>query len=114
MTDAGTSPNYDVSVVEAVILEIVAELHPEHLSTRTLLLKIVNDPDDAREIGAGVQAIRSLREFGVLADRKDETVQLTPTALRVCALLSQLPPTRPTRRTSAVRVAVKGACARPP
>jgi hypothetical protein len=91
MTGADTSPNHDVAIVEAVILEIVAELHPEHLSTGALLLKIVNDPNDAREIETGVQAIRNLREFGVFADRKDETVRLTPTALRACALLLRRP-----------------------
>lgn len=33
MADADTSPNYNVAIVEAVLLEIAAELHPEHLST---------------------------------------------------------------------------------
>ena len=88
MTDADTSPSYDVAKVEAVILEVAAELHPEHLSTGGLLLKIVSNPDDAREIETGVQAIRNLREFGLFADRDDEIVQPTPAALRACALLT--------------------------
>jgi hypothetical protein len=88
MTEADTSPNYNVAIVEAVLLEIAAELHPEHLSTGGLLLKIVSDPDDAREIETGVQAIRNLREFGLFADRDDEIVQPTPAALRACALLT--------------------------
>jgi len=88
MTDADISPNYDVAKVEAVILEIAAELHPEHLSTGGLLLKIVSDPDDAREIETGVQAIRNLREFGLFADREDEMVEPTPAALRAVALLT--------------------------
>lgn len=88
MADADTSPNYNVAIVEAAILEIAAELHPEHLSTGGLLRKIVSDPDDAREIETGVQAIRNLREFGLFADRDDEIVQPTPTALRACTLLT--------------------------
>lgn len=88
MTEADTSPNYNVAIVEAVLLEIAAELHPEHLSTGGLLLKIVSDPDDAREIDTGVQAIRNLREFGLFAVRDDEIVEPTPAALRACALLT--------------------------
>lgn len=88
MADADTSPNYNVAIVEAVLLEIAAELHPEHLSTGGLLLKIVSDPDDTREIETGVQAIRNLREFGLFADRDNEIVQSTPAALRACALLT--------------------------
>jgi hypothetical protein len=88
LADADTSPNYNVAIVEAVLLEIAAELHPEHLSTDGLLLKIVSNPDDAREIEAGVQAIRNLREFGLFANRDDEVVQPTPAALRACALLT--------------------------
>jgi hypothetical protein len=88
MADADTSPNYNVAIVEAVLLEIAAELHPEHLSTGGLLLKIVSDPDDKREIETGVQAIRNLREFGLFANRDDEIVQPTPAALRACALLT--------------------------
>lgn len=88
MADADTSPNYNVAIVEAVLLEIAAELHPEHLSKDGLLLKIVSDPDDAREIETGVQAIRNLREFGLFADRKDEIVEPTPAALRAVARLT--------------------------
>lgn len=83
-----TPPKYDIAIVEAVILEVAAELHPEHLSTGGLLLKIVNDPDDAKEIETGAQAIQGLREFGLFADREDEIVQPTPAALRACALLT--------------------------
>jgi hypothetical protein len=88
MANADTSPNYDVPKVEAVILEVAAELHPEHLSTGGLLLKVVSDPDDAREVEVGAQAIRNLREFGLFADREDEIVEPTPAALRACALLT--------------------------
>jgi hypothetical protein len=88
MTNADTSPKYDVAKVEAVILEVAAELHPEHLSTGGLLLKIVSNADDAREVEIGVQAVRNLREFGLFANREDEIVEPTPAALRACALLT--------------------------
>jgi hypothetical protein len=83
-----TPPIYDTAIVETVILEVVAELHPEHLSTGGLLRRIVSDPDDAREIETGVQAIRNLQEFGLFANRDDEIVEPTPAALRACALLT--------------------------
>ncbi len=88
MTNADTSPKYDVAKVEAVILEVAAELHPEHLSIGGLLLKIVSDPDDAKETETGVQAIRNLREFGLFANRDGEIVEPTPAALRACVLLT--------------------------
>lgn len=81
-------PKYDLHLVEAAILEVAAELHPEHLSTGGLLRKIVGDPDDAREIGTGVEAIRNLRDAGLFADRTDERVEPTPTALRAVELLT--------------------------
>jgi hypothetical protein len=88
MTDCETSPKYDVAVVEAVILEVAAELHPQNLTARELSLKIVSDADDAREVETATQAIRNLREFGLFADRDDEIVEPTPAALRACALLT--------------------------
>jgi hypothetical protein len=84
----GHEPQYDVAVVEALLLEIAAELHPEHLSTGGLLRKVVTNSDDAREIEIGVQAIRNLREFGLVADRADETVEPTPAAIRAVALFT--------------------------
>lgn len=88
MTDSGTPPKYNVATVEAVILEVAAELHPRHLSTGGLLLEIVSDPDDAREIETGTRAIRNLREFGLFFPRDDEIVEPTPAALRAVALLA--------------------------
>jgi hypothetical protein len=86
---AGTPPKYNVEIVEGVILELSAELHPEHLPTGGLLRKIANDPDDAREIETGVQAIHNLREFGLLGNRDDEIVEPTPAAIRAVALLTR-------------------------
>jgi hypothetical protein len=84
----GHEPQYDVAVVEALLLEVAAELHPEHLSTGGLLRKVVTNSDDAREIDTGVQAIRNLREFGLFAQRDDEIVAPTPAAIRAVALLT--------------------------
>jgi hypothetical protein len=88
MTDRDTLPKYDVAIVEAVILEVAAELHPEHLSPGELSLKIVSDPDDSRELETAAQAIRGLREFGLFKVRDDEIVEPTPAALRAVALLT--------------------------
>lgn len=84
-----TPAKYKVETVEAVILEIVAELHPEHLLTRELIVKkIVSDADDEREVETAAQAIRNLREFGLVRDRDDEIVEPTTAALRAVALLT--------------------------
>lgn len=88
MTKPDTSPNYNVAIVEAVILEIAAELHPQTLTAKELGLKIISNPDDSKEVEAAAQAIRNLREFGLFADRDDEIVQPTPAALRAVALLA--------------------------
>lgn len=88
MTDNETPAKYNVATVEAVILEVAAELHPEHLSDNELSLEIVSDPDDSREVDTASQAIRGLREFGLFKDRGDEIVEPTPAALRAVALLA--------------------------
>jgi len=88
MTHRETPPKYDVATVEAVILEVAAELHPRNLTARELALEIIGDPDDAREVGTAAQAIRGLREFGPFNVRDDEIVEPTPAALRAVALLT--------------------------
>ena len=88
MTDRKTPPKYNVSIVEAVILEVAAELHPEHLPAHELSLKIISDPDDSRELETAALAIRGLREFGLFKIRGDEIVEPTPAALRAAALLT--------------------------
>jgi hypothetical protein len=88
MTKPDTSPNYNVAIVEAVILEVAAELHPQNLTAKELALRIISDADDTREVETAAQAIRGLREFGLFANRDDEIVQPTPAALRACALLT--------------------------
>lgn len=88
MTDSETPPQYDIAKVEAVILEVAAELHPQHLAARDLSLRIVSNANDTREVETATQAILGLREFGLFADRDDEIVEPTPAALRACALLT--------------------------
>jgi hypothetical protein len=87
MTDSETPPQYNVAKVEAVILEVAAELHPEHLTARDLSLRIVRDADDSREVETATRAIRNLREYGLFSDRDDEIVEPTRGALRAVALL---------------------------
>lgn len=88
MTAPNIPPKYNVGIVEAVLLEIAAELHPEHLSVGELSLRIVGDPDDRREVETAAQAIRGLREFGLFSDGDDEIVQPTPAGLRAVELLT--------------------------
>lgn len=88
MTHRETPPKYNVATVEAVILEVAAELHPQNLTAKELALMIVGDPDDAREAETAAQAIRGLREFGLFKVRDDEIVEPTPAALRAVALLT--------------------------
>jgi hypothetical protein len=88
MPNTDTSPKYNVAIVEAVILEVAAELHPQRLTASELARKVISDPDDARELRTAAQAIRNLREFGLFAERGDAIVEPTPAALRACALLT--------------------------
>ena len=88
MTDRDTPPKYNMAIVEAVILEVAAELHPEHLSTDGLSLKIVSDPDDSRETETGP---RRSAAFESSACSKTETMRSWsrhPAALRAVALLT--------------------------
>jgi hypothetical protein len=88
MTNADTSPKYNVAIVEAVLLKVAAELHPQSLTAKELALKIVGDADDAWEVETAGQAIRGLREFGLFADGDGEIVMPTPAGLRAVALLT--------------------------
>lgn len=88
MAERKTPPKYDLEIVEFATLAMAAELHPERLSVDGLLLKIVSDPDDDREVKVAARAIRNLRELGLFKNRDDEIVELTPAALRAVALLT--------------------------
>ena len=69
MNDTEAPAKYNVAIVEAAVLEVAAELHPEHLSSEELSLKIVSDPDDNREVETAARAIRGLREFGLFKEQ---------------------------------------------
>lgn len=88
MAGSETPAKYDLAIVEAVVLEVAAELHPQHLTARDLSLRIVSDRDDSTEVETAAQAIRNLRELGLLRDRDDEIVEPTQAALRAVALLA--------------------------
>lgn len=88
MADGDTLPKYKVAVVEAVILEVAAELHPRRMTALELSLEVVGDADDQREVDTAVQAIGNLREFGLVCVREDDVVVPTPAALRAVALLA--------------------------
>lgn len=88
MTVSNTPPKYNVAIVEAVMLEVVAELHPRHLTAEDLSREIVNDPDDSVEVEIAAQAIRNLREFSLFRERDDGTVEPTQAALRAVVLLT--------------------------
>jgi hypothetical protein len=91
MTGNSTPPKYDMAIVEAQVLEVAADLHPQHLRAAELSRRIVGDPDDKRELETAAQAIRNLRELGVFSNRDDEMVELTPATLRAAALLASYP-----------------------
>jgi hypothetical protein len=88
MSKTDTSPKYDVAIVEAVILQVAAELHPQNLTAKELALRIVWNASDRREVETAAQAIRGLREFGLFCGGDGEIVQPTPAALRAVALLT--------------------------
>jgi hypothetical protein len=84
---SGTPSSYDCTAVERALLEVAVELHPRHLTADGLRAKIVRDPDDARAVETAEEAIRRLREFGVLSDTDDGLLGATPAACRTAALL---------------------------
>jgi hypothetical protein len=88
MTASGTPPAYDVAKVEAVVLEVAAELHPRNLPVRELSLRVISDIDDKREVDTVRQAIRNLHEFGLFVTRDDGSVEPTSAALHAVALLA--------------------------
>jgi DNA-binding XRE family transcriptional regulator len=88
-TRSDTPPTYRHDKVEPALLKAAAELHPTRLPARELIPKVVGNSDDARQVRAAFDALGRLREFGVIADREDGVVQLTPSALRAVALLAR-------------------------
>jgi hypothetical protein len=83
-----TPPQYNLTTVEAVILKVVAELHPRHLPSEELWRQIVTHPEDEREVKTATRAIASLKELGLFTARADDIVEPTPAALHAFALLA--------------------------
>lgn len=85
--DVAPRANYERPKVEAVLLEIAAEMHPSRLTAEMLIAMIVSDVEDAREVAVARHAINGLREFDLFNVSEGEIVEPTPGALRAVALL---------------------------
>jgi hypothetical protein len=83
-----TPPKYNPAVVEAVMLEIAAELHPQTLTAKELALMVLSDADDTREVETAAQAIRGLCEVGLFCEGDGEIVMPTPAGRRAAAFLT--------------------------
>jgi hypothetical protein len=82
------TPGYDVAIVESVILELIAELHPRLLTTNELSRRVVRNCEDRREMETLVEAVRNLRECGLFRERDDEIVEPTLAGLHAVARLT--------------------------
>jgi SOS response regulatory protein OraA/RecX len=74
----------DQEQIERVILEIVTELHPDHLTPSELVQKVAEERDERDEVA---EAIRDLKGVGLLNDI-DTAVEPTLAAIRAVALLT--------------------------
>jgi hypothetical protein len=80
-----SSPDGETRQIERAVLEIVLELHPDHLTIPELVLKVAADRDQAE--GEDVRlAVRDLRGSGLLR-YVDGLVVPTHAALRAFELL---------------------------
>jgi hypothetical protein len=79
------SPDVKQKQIERAVLEMVIDLHPDHLTPPELVLKVAGarDPSEGETI---LHAIRDLRGSGLLR-YIGEVVAPTHAALRVAALL---------------------------
>jgi hypothetical protein len=84
---AEAPPKYRPAVVEQVILEEALRLHPRNLTAAELCERIVADPKDRREVETATQAIRSLKEFYLVRECDDGSLEPTDTALHASRLL---------------------------
>jgi hypothetical protein len=71
--------------IEQVVLEMVLELHPDHLTSDELILEVANEQDRSEQDDVR-NAIRDLKGSGLLR-HVDEGVMPTRAALRAGALL---------------------------
>lgn len=84
-----TPPKYDRVIVEAVLYELAAELHPRCVSEEELVGRVITDADDEREVETARQAIGGLAEYGLATARPGRRIELTAPALRAFALLKK-------------------------
>lgn len=83
------SVNDEHTHVARAVLEVVFDLHPDHLTIPELALKLSADPGDRLEGETIAHAIRDLRGSGLLRHVGDVVVP-THAALRATALLLSL------------------------
>jgi hypothetical protein len=74
-------------LLEHAVLTMILNLHPEHLTTSELILKIAGDQEPADEESIR-QAIRDLKGSGLLRCTED-IVQPTHAAVRAADLLTR-------------------------
>lgn len=70
--------------IERVILEIVVELHPDHLTPPELVREVAGERDEREEV---TKAIRDLKEVRLLED-VDTAVVPTAAAIRSVTILT--------------------------
>jgi hypothetical protein len=85
---AKTPPKYNPKLVEETMLIEIIELHPTRLTGDELVLRIVADPDDVREVKTAIEAIRNLKRSALVRHRCDKLVEPTPAALHSYELLA--------------------------
>lgn len=79
---------YDpLKVGRALLFEVIAQ-DPARLTIDKLVLRIVSDPDDRREVMTATTAVRELRIAGLVRVGDDKTVEATGAALHADALFS--------------------------
>ena len=76
--------SFDQQQVERAVLEVVIELHPDHLTPSELVLKVAGERDESEEIR---HAIHDLKGCGLFRFT-GEVVEPTHAALRAFALLT--------------------------
>lgn len=74
----------DQAQIERVILELVTEMHPDHLTPYELVQKVAEERDERKEV---TEAIRDLKGVDLL-EGIDTAVAPTAAAIRAVALLT--------------------------
>jgi hypothetical protein len=63
---------------------------PARLTVDQIVLRVISDPDDRREVLTAITAVRELRVAGLVRVEEDETVEATGAALHADALFTAL------------------------